>query len=1418
MRKLLLIIGLFISLAGHGQTVYEYYSSPAPRPYIIFNGSPYRFGQTFTIGTTGTNENFILDYITLDISKVAAYTVYVQIYATSGGLPSGTAISSGSVSAGTDIDDGNIIMTPVVLQAGTMYAIVVYSTVEYTGLFQAEAGTIYQGGSVITYNGSVWSNFTGYDLVFAVYGHRNPVITSNPESITRCEGTSATFSVTSTANSPTYQWRKNGFPISGATSASYTIPSVTTANAASYSVTVTDGLLGTFVTSSSATLTISAGVVITTQSISLTRCVGSIATFSVTATGSGLTYQWKKNGSNITGATGSSYSISNVATTDAGAYTCTVANSCNSVTSNTANLTVNTLVAITSQPASVEQLEGTNATFSVIAIGSGLTYQWKKNGSNISGATNNTYTISNISEADEASYTVTVTGTCNTVTSNIATLTVTESTGGGELICGPETYLRFENNATDGTGNHTWTAYNSAGYTTTNAVEGTYAGNLNASSTNRFLSDNIDWTTGGGTIAFNFRTERTTGTGVILTNQTTSQSTKGFLLIHDTEFDRLRLMVHNGSTHGSSYTSNNSILANTQYHIIIRWMDVNDDEVKIWINGILANSDDSTAYAGGGLNATWSLGCSKEANAYSMYGTVDKFEAYKWALSNSQVTALYNARAANSTIDAGCSEGTPAYGKQVLLSSIKRNILLNSQARLYAIYPYIATPPVEEPDTIYEGNPYANGVNVLYVDVAPPGGLGSSNNTGTSPESPVTIADVALLYSSYDTIAFSDTIHYAELSFTNWDGIASSFNEIGVYHRYGNQYATISAYEQLGNFSFVSGNIWSIVDNDLPAGGLKIPDGVGDLHSRFITPFNYLLRSDGAYYAAGRYPANGFLNSTGAGPVGARTTYLDDTETTFASGYWDNALINFQIEQWDLERAKVGTYNGSRYSFSTIASNALYMTSSKAANRYYYLSNHINCLAKNGDWAYRDDIKTLYMYSTTNPNTYSYKFVKNEKVLGLTSCDYVRVKGIRTEGGMSMGILVSGGSNITIDSCSIDFSGANGVHAYNVSNLTVQNSTIQNTSGAGIFGAGCTNEVYNYNRFKKIGYDYAMLCDNIGSNVAIRCEYRHGTLTINGNYIKEAGYSGITFNSAVASPQPGNVVIKNNYISKVLQMMADGGGIYTNVAPAEDGFPSITFLFRNNYIDSCGSTLGYQFANNVPTYAGIYLDSYAQNVTSDSNVIVHADYGYMTNGYKSNIFRNNLMYDPSNYQQTGYGAPAAYRMTTTGWGGQPNGTKFTKNIAIMRDSTDAAFGLNWNGSTYTKNNTDVDSNKYFNPFDENANEVSKTYNTSTGVQAYHPLSYFQTSTFLWEDQTTFNTPDWTYQDVTGITRDQFVQIYFNHSETAHTFYLGDLTLKNVVTGSNVTGSITLQPHKGAAYFYVSGSFTGVDNPIYNPKK
>jgi hypothetical protein len=257
---------------------------------------------------------------------------------------------------------------------------------------------------------------TAYSNIVTITVNQPVNITTQPVGQNVCPGANVTFTVVA-SNATGYQWRKDGVDIPGATSASYTINNVSAANAGNYTVVVSGNTPCPPVTSNIAALTLKPATAITTQPVSQSICIGGSVTFNVSATGNNLSYQWKKNGTDITGATSSSFTINPVASGDAANYTVIVTGECGTVTSNIATLAILSTTSITSQPQSVGVCLGGNATFSVTAAGAGLTYQWRKNGINITGATSATYTITGVTAGDVADYSVVVSGPCGSVTS-----------------------------------------------------------------------------------------------------------------------------------------------------------------------------------------------------------------------------------------------------------------------------------------------------------------------------------------------------------------------------------------------------------------------------------------------------------------------------------------------------------------------------------------------------------------------------------------------------------------------------------------------------------------------------------------------------------------------------------------------------------------------------------------------------------------------------------------------------------------------------------------------------------------------------------------------------------------------------------------------------------------------------------------
>ncbi|PZF71893.1 NHL domain-containing protein [Taibaiella soli] len=265
---------------------------------------------------------------------------------------------------------------------------------------------------------------------------------------TMCAGTQVAFTTTPTfgGTAPTYQWTVNGTTMSGATNATYnytpanndTVRCILTSNYGC--VSTPHATSNTKIMTVNPILTPAASIVASQNNI----CFGTQVTYTVTPTNGGSTpnYQWMMNGTPVSGATDTSYqytptnglTISCVLTSNA---TCA---SPASATSDTITMVVNPVVAptvtFTANPGTSIP-DGQQITFTATPTNGGTNpqYQWLKNGLNIAGATQATYTAiagTDVLNNDQISVWIKNTDACGDTASSSATI-VTVTTGIGTI-------------------------------------------------------------------------------------------------------------------------------------------------------------------------------------------------------------------------------------------------------------------------------------------------------------------------------------------------------------------------------------------------------------------------------------------------------------------------------------------------------------------------------------------------------------------------------------------------------------------------------------------------------------------------------------------------------------------------------------------------------------------------------------------------------------------------------------------------------------------------------------------------------------------------------------------------------------------------------------------------------------------------
>ena len=272
-------------------------------------------------------------------------------------------------------------------------------------------------------------------------------IAAQPTNTPACTGGSVSFSVVASGSALVYQWQVStdgGITynnIAGANSNSLLLNTVTSSmNNNRYRVFISNDCASN-VTSNAGILIVSDPASVTAQPMSMNLCEGSTANFSVTATGTGITYQWQVSTdggntfTNIPGATNANLNVTGITASMNNNQYRAVLFSCSStgLNSNTAQLTVNALANVSSQPADASACVGSNVTFSVASSGSNVDYQWQLSTdggityNNIAGATNTTLTLTNVGlSLSNNRYRAIVSNACpSSATSNGAVLLVT---------------------------------------------------------------------------------------------------------------------------------------------------------------------------------------------------------------------------------------------------------------------------------------------------------------------------------------------------------------------------------------------------------------------------------------------------------------------------------------------------------------------------------------------------------------------------------------------------------------------------------------------------------------------------------------------------------------------------------------------------------------------------------------------------------------------------------------------------------------------------------------------------------------------------------------------------------------------------------------------------------------------------------
>lgn len=305
-------------------------------------------------------------------------------------------------------------------------------------------GTVSEGKLNFTCDGVVKGTLDGQPFTAVVSGEADmtgdihplgpPNIVIPPASQAVMPGSPVTLSVGASGGCLNYQWRKNFSTIPGATGSTHAIANAQSTDTAMYDVVIWNnyGLAA----SSPANVSVCNRTLpaITVQPQNTQVQPGEMATFSVEATGTCLQYQWRKDFENIPDATGSAYQT-DLAFENA-TYDVVVWNVYGDIAaSQPASLDVcSSFFTIVNEPNGMVLAPGDTAIFAVEVSGGCVQYQWRKNSTNIPGATASSFTIPNVQGSHAGNYNVTVSSPLWSETTTPVSLVVCTQTLSQTLI------------------------------------------------------------------------------------------------------------------------------------------------------------------------------------------------------------------------------------------------------------------------------------------------------------------------------------------------------------------------------------------------------------------------------------------------------------------------------------------------------------------------------------------------------------------------------------------------------------------------------------------------------------------------------------------------------------------------------------------------------------------------------------------------------------------------------------------------------------------------------------------------------------------------------------------------------------------------------------------------------------------------
>lgn len=429
---------------------------------------------------------------------------------------------------------------------------------------------------------------------------------------------------------------------------------------------------------------------------------------------------------------------------------------------------------------------------------------------------------------------------------------------------------------------------------------------------------------------------------------------------------------------------------------------------------------------------------------------------------------------------------------------------------------------------------------------------------------------------------------------------------------------------------------------------------------------------NGQIRAKGRYPNTGYLT------VNSYTgDSIINTSLTGTPSYVGKEIV-VRCASWVIDVTKVITQT------TGILKVSPKLTYAGLGGNGYFFQNDSTFLDVQGEWSFDSATKKLCVYSTINPIV---QISTIDTLVWLRQKNYITFDNISFQGANKAGFQLDTARHITIQNCSINYSGTLGISGGKSEYVSILNDSIQNSLSGAVYLLSvdprnlmidtCNYATITGNYIKNTSTLAGMGMSSDGRYIAVYVIGYKPVITY--NRIDSSGYIGVIFNGDTS-------VVKNNFISNFDLIKDDGGGIYTVGNYVPDGYTNGSQIVSNIIMNGIGAPVGSNWTTAAP---GVYLDVASKNIIMDSNSIYNCTSSAISLGVDSNKVRFNNIYN-------GTGVGLDYN---------GNANKIYNN-AFYASSVS-------NANVYRRGgNSDIDSNYYSRPLNEynNFQNITPFYN------------------------------------------------------------------------------------------------------------